>query len=101
MALFVELVSDSLVLLVGVALLAYLYRLSRVFRGGAVSRAFDYFVLAVVIACLAFSARIVLDTLSISSELVLVPVRDAAVGAIMLVLIFGLRKASKIWPRSG
>ena len=98
MVLVNDLIWDGAVLAISLVLLAYLYSVSRVFRGGALSRAFDYFVIALLIACVAFGARVALDLMSVTPDELMVPIRDFAIAVVLLVLLFGLRSASKIWP---
>ena len=99
MVLAIALASDGLVLVVGLFLLFYLHRVRSVFKGGTISRAFDYFAVAVAMACAAFGARLFLDVFSIDADALVVPIRDLGTGAIMAVLLLGLRAAARIWPK--
>jgi hypothetical protein len=83
------------------AVVVYLYRLRAVFRGGRVSKSFDYFLAATVVACVAFGARIVLDTSAVGSGAAVVSVRDLGASVVLLVVLLGLRDVAKIWPRYG
>ena len=93
-------------LLTGVSLLLvlmYAYVLHTAFKGGAIRRAYSYLLVALVVMCASFLAKVPLDLLGIEDPLAAYGVTYANFGVLIgaVLLLISMRELARVWRNIG
>ncbi len=96
----VYLIWDTITLLVCLGTVLFFNRLRAVFRGGAVGKAYSYYLWAGLILSAGLAIRVVFDLMQQDPHAYGISVRDTAIILTLLLLMAGLRTSTGIWRSS-